>query len=199
VTSSPTPYRNVTTFPGSSVRDPALCRNRHRPFGRGMVGWNNARDDLIVKRPGCEPHTWIQYFCSPQHTDSAFYPVIAQLERAAAFERRSGQSDSEEVMSSPTPYRNVTMFPGGSLHTRQIRRNASEEVTSSPTPYRNVTTFPGSSVRNSSRTCIREPLTAVWAGTLNSWMMRKSFRFASIALNRRSLAIPADFGAIART
>ena len=34
------------------------------------------------------------------------------------------------------------MFPGGSLHTRQIRRNASEEVTSSPTPYRNVTTFP---------------------------------------------------------
>jgi hypothetical protein len=151
-----------------------------------MVGWNNARDDLIVKRPGCEPHTWIQYFCSSQHTDSAFYPVIAQLERAAAFERRSGQSDSEEVMSSPTPYRNVTMFPGGSLHTRQIRRNASEEVTSSPTPYRNVTTFPGSSVRNSSRTCIREPLTAVWAGTLNSWMMRKSFRFASIALNRRS-------------
>jgi class 3 adenylate cyclase len=146
-----------------------------------------------------EPHTRMQYFCSPQHTDSAFYPVIAQLERAAAFERRSGQSDSEEVMSSPTPYRNVTMFPGGSLHTRQIRRNASEEVTSSPTPYRNVTTFPGSSVRNSSRTCIREPLTAVWAGTLNSWMMRKSFRFASIALNRRSLAIPADFGAIART
>src|SRR6476469_310168 len=69
-----------------------------------------------------------------------FSPVIAQLERAAAFERRSGQSDSEEVMSSPTPYRNVTMFPGGSLHTRQIRRNASEEVTSSPTPYRNVTT-----------------------------------------------------------
>ena len=40
------------------------------------------------------------------------------------------------------------MFPGGSLHTRQIRRNASEEVTSSPTPYRNVTTFPGSSVRD---------------------------------------------------
>jgi class 3 adenylate cyclase len=34
-----------------------------------------------------EPHTRMQYFCSPQHTDSAFYPVIAQLERAAAFER----------------------------------------------------------------------------------------------------------------
>ena len=29
-------------------------------------------------------------------------------------------------------------------------------------------------VRNSSRTCLREPLRAVWAGTLSSWMMRKA-------------------------
>jgi class 3 adenylate cyclase/predicted ATPase/DNA polymerase III delta prime subunit len=34
-----------------------------------------------------EPHARVRYFCSPQHTDSAFYPIIAQLERAAAFER----------------------------------------------------------------------------------------------------------------
>jgi class 3 adenylate cyclase len=34
-----------------------------------------------------ETHTHLRYFCSPQHTDSAFYPVIAQLERAASFER----------------------------------------------------------------------------------------------------------------
>src|SRR6476469_8179890 len=92
VTSSPTPYRNVTTFPGSSVR-------------------NSSR--TCIREPRVRAAHMIQYFCSPQHTDSAFYPVIAQLERAAAFERRSGQSDSEEVMSSPTPYRNVTMFPGG--------------------------------------------------------------------------------------
>src|SRR6478752_5358938 len=45
-----------------------------------------------------------------------------------------------------TPLVRLTMFPGGSLHTRQIRRNASEEVTSSPTPYRNVTMFPGGSL-----------------------------------------------------
>ena len=32
-----------------------------------------------------EPHTQLQYFCSPHHTGSAFYPVIAQLERAAKF------------------------------------------------------------------------------------------------------------------
>jgi class 3 adenylate cyclase/tetratricopeptide (TPR) repeat protein len=30
-----------------------------------------------------EPHTRLRYFCSPQHTDSAFYPVIGQMERAA--------------------------------------------------------------------------------------------------------------------
>ena len=27
-----------------------------------------------------EPHTRLRYFCSPQHTDSAFYPIISQME-----------------------------------------------------------------------------------------------------------------------
>jgi class 3 adenylate cyclase/predicted ATPase len=30
-----------------------------------------------------EPHTRLRYFCSPQRTDSAFYPIIGQFERAA--------------------------------------------------------------------------------------------------------------------
>lgn len=30
-----------------------------------------------------EPHTRLRYFCSPQHTDSAFYPIIGQMERTA--------------------------------------------------------------------------------------------------------------------
>jgi predicted ATPase len=30
-----------------------------------------------------EPHTRLRYFCSPQHTDSAFYSIIGQMERAA--------------------------------------------------------------------------------------------------------------------
>ena len=34
-----------------------------------------------------QPHVRIRYFCSPQHTDSALYPVINQLERAARFVR----------------------------------------------------------------------------------------------------------------
>jgi class 3 adenylate cyclase/tetratricopeptide (TPR) repeat protein len=34
-----------------------------------------------------DPHIRLSYFCSPHHQDSALYPVIAQLERAAGFTR----------------------------------------------------------------------------------------------------------------
>ena len=37
----------------------------------------------LMERLAAEPHTRLRYFCSPQHTDSAFYPVISQMERAA--------------------------------------------------------------------------------------------------------------------
>jgi class 3 adenylate cyclase/predicted ATPase len=36
---------------------------------------------------GTEPHTRRRYFCSPHHQDSALYPFIVQLERAAGFAR----------------------------------------------------------------------------------------------------------------
>ena len=32
-----------------------------------------------------EPHIRLRYFCSPQHTDSALYPIIRRIERAAGF------------------------------------------------------------------------------------------------------------------
>jgi len=32
-----------------------------------------------------EPHARLRYFCSPQHSDSAFFPVIGHLERGAGF------------------------------------------------------------------------------------------------------------------
>jgi class 3 adenylate cyclase/predicted ATPase len=38
----------------------------------------------LLERLAAEPHTRLRYFCSPQHTDSAFYPIIGQMERAAA-------------------------------------------------------------------------------------------------------------------
>jgi class 3 adenylate cyclase/tetratricopeptide (TPR) repeat protein len=41
----------------------------------------------IVERLSAEPHTRLRYFCSPHHQDSALYPSITQLERAAGFRR----------------------------------------------------------------------------------------------------------------
>jgi class 3 adenylate cyclase/tetratricopeptide (TPR) repeat protein len=37
----------------------------------------------LLERLAREPHTRLRYFCSPQHTDSALYPIISQMERAA--------------------------------------------------------------------------------------------------------------------
>jgi hypothetical protein len=39
----------------------------------------------LVERVATDPHTRLRYFCSPQHTDSALYPIISQMERAAGF------------------------------------------------------------------------------------------------------------------
>jgi class 3 adenylate cyclase/predicted ATPase len=41
----------------------------------------------LLERVALEPHTRLRYFCSPQHTDSAFYPIIGQMERASALTR----------------------------------------------------------------------------------------------------------------
>src|ERR1700735_989463 len=37
----------------------------------------------LLERLANEQHTRLRYFCSPQHTDSALYPIIGQMERAA--------------------------------------------------------------------------------------------------------------------
>ena len=39
----------------------------------------------LMERLADEPHMRMRYFCSPQHVDSAFYPIIRHLERAAGF------------------------------------------------------------------------------------------------------------------
>jgi class 3 adenylate cyclase/predicted ATPase len=41
----------------------------------------------LLERIASEPHLRLRYFCSPHHTDSALHPIIAQVERAAGFER----------------------------------------------------------------------------------------------------------------
>ena len=39
----------------------------------------------LTERLAAEPHTRLRYFCSPQHTNSAFFPIFSQMERAAGF------------------------------------------------------------------------------------------------------------------
>ena len=39
----------------------------------------------ILEQIAAEPHIRVRYLCSPHHTDSALYPIIQRLERAAGF------------------------------------------------------------------------------------------------------------------
>jgi len=39
----------------------------------------------LLERLASEPHERLRHFCSPQHTDSALYPIISQIERAAGY------------------------------------------------------------------------------------------------------------------
>jgi class 3 adenylate cyclase len=50
--------------------------------GEAGIGKSRLTAALMESLEG-EPHTRLRYFCSPQHTDSALYPVIGQMERAA--------------------------------------------------------------------------------------------------------------------
>src|SRR6185436_14633138 len=54
-----------------------------------------------------DPHTRVRYFCSPHHQDSALYPFIAQLERAAGFARDDTSEQKlrklQTVLSPGTP------------------------------------------------------------------------------------------------
>ena len=54
--------------------------------GEAGIGKSRLTAEFLERLPG-EPHTRLRYFCSPQHTDSALYPIIDHIERAANFAR----------------------------------------------------------------------------------------------------------------
>jgi len=54
----------------------------------GEAGIGKSRlSAALSRRLQGEPHIRLRYFCSPHHQNSALYPVITQLERAAGFGR----------------------------------------------------------------------------------------------------------------
>jgi class 3 adenylate cyclase len=75
--------------------DLLLRRWRRAAGGEGCVvllsgepGIGKSRLTMALEeRLGNEPHTRLRHFCSPHHGDSALYPIVMQLERAAGFAR----------------------------------------------------------------------------------------------------------------
>ena len=52
----------------------------------GEAGIGKSRlTTALLEHLAAEPHTRLRNFCSPHHTDSALYPTIRQMERAAGF------------------------------------------------------------------------------------------------------------------
>jgi predicted ATPase len=57
----------------------------------GEAGIGKSRLSVaLLERLATEPHTRLRYFCSPQHTDSALYSIIGQMERAAGLTHDDG-------------------------------------------------------------------------------------------------------------
>jgi class 3 adenylate cyclase len=72
--------------------------------GEPGIGKSRLTAELMERLAG-GPHICLRYFCSPQHTDSALYPIIGQMERAAriAHGTRLKQSSTISVAPSPSP------------------------------------------------------------------------------------------------
>ena len=69
----------------------------------------------LLERLASEPHTRLRYFCSPQHTDSAFYPIINQTERAAGLahdDTTQAKLDKLDAVlaQTSTPIRDAALF-----------------------------------------------------------------------------------------
>ena len=69
----------------------------------------------LLERLAAEPHTCLRYFCSPQHTDSAFYPIISQMKRAAGFahgDTAQTKLDKLDTLlaQSLTPHQDAALF-----------------------------------------------------------------------------------------
>ena len=68
----------------------------------------------LLERLANEPQTCLRYFCSPQHTDSAFYPIIGRMERAAGFSREDTPTDKLKKLDAMLD-RNATSPQDASL------------------------------------------------------------------------------------
>jgi class 3 adenylate cyclase/tetratricopeptide (TPR) repeat protein len=69
----------------------------------------------VLERLSGEPHTRLRYFCSPQHTDSALYPIIGQMERATGLSRDDASQAKLDKLDAvlaktSTPIQDAALF-----------------------------------------------------------------------------------------
>jgi hypothetical protein len=69
----------------------------------------------LLERLTPKPHMRLRYFCSPQHTDSALYPIISQMERAAGFAHGDAAQAKLDKLDAvlartSTPIRDAALF-----------------------------------------------------------------------------------------
>ena len=60
----------------------------------------------LLERLATEPHARLRYFCSPQHTDSALYPIVSQMERSAGLahdDTPQAKLDKLDALLAQTP------------------------------------------------------------------------------------------------
>ena len=67
----------------------------------------------LLERLAAEPHKRLRYFCSPQHTDSALYPIIGQMERAAGLahdDKPKARLDKLDALLAQTSTQDAALF-----------------------------------------------------------------------------------------
>ena len=62
-------------------KDKSSCISGEAGIGKSRLAVS------LIERLADEPLTRLRYFCSPQHTDDALFPIIGEMERAARFAR----------------------------------------------------------------------------------------------------------------
>jgi predicted ATPase/class 3 adenylate cyclase len=72
--------------------------------GEAGIGKSRLTAALLERLAG-EAHTRLRYFCSPQHIDSALYPILVQMQRAAGLthdDSSQTQLDKLDALLAPT-------------------------------------------------------------------------------------------------
>src|SRR5579883_2634961 len=91
-------HKNLLTPPIGREEEVDLLMRRWHKAARGEgsaviltgepgIGKSHIAQALEVQLRDTEPHITVRLFCSAHHTNSALYPFVCQLERAARFER----------------------------------------------------------------------------------------------------------------